>query len=118
MSLLISANGALALQKTIDVEKNKVIYIGDITATIVEKKDNEKSVGPAIPLIDQRVAGFSNGTFVVNVKDNFDQDVALLKKTYPGRSFSAAPHPDRSCLSRSPQRCRLRIQQRVGQSME
>ncbi|RXJ74040.1 hypothetical protein CS022_05190 [Veronia nyctiphanis] len=83
MSLLISANGALALQKTIDVEKNKVIYIGDITATIVEKKDNEKSVGPAIPLIDQRVAGFSNGTFVVDVKDNFDQDVALLKKTYP-----------------------------------
>ncbi|MFD2176019.1 hypothetical protein [Veronia pacifica] len=81
--LLVSADGAFELDQMVKLEKGKITYLGDITATIVEKKDNEEAVGPLLPLIDQRVAGFSNGTFSVDVKDHFEEDLELLKLTYP-----------------------------------
>ena len=62
----------------------KVVYLGRIEA-VNRKKTNpdEASSGGLLPLIDQAAAGFSGGTFDVQIIDNYDQDMSVFKENFP-----------------------------------
>ena len=82
-ALLIVGSAEFNLNQTINVPANQVIYIGNITASVLPRKGDEPRAGSVIPLIDQAVTGFSSGTFVVDIKDNYNEDIAILRKEYP-----------------------------------
>lgn len=82
--LLVMAMADLPFDQTIEVPANKVVYLGNIDAVILPRTDDKQPrAGSVIPLIDQAVAGFSNGTFSAKVTDNFAQDVAEIKGRFP-----------------------------------
>ncbi|WP_346839283.1 hypothetical protein [Microbulbifer sp. SAOS-129_SWC] len=81
--LLLNAIAALPLEYAIDVPANQVVYVGNIDAKIKPRADGQPRAGSVIPLIDQAVAGFSTGTFDVQITDNYDQDTAELRSKYP-----------------------------------
>lgn len=82
--LLIMAMADLPFNQTIEVPANKVVYLGNIDAVILPRTDDSQPrAGSLIPLIDQAVAGFSNGTFSAKVTDNFNADVAEIKTKFP-----------------------------------
>lgn len=58
-------------------------YLGHITATVRERRENEFKAGPSIPLIDQAVAGFSGGTFDIDVSDRLDADRPEFLAKFP-----------------------------------
>jgi hypothetical protein len=49
----------------------------------VPRKDSRPRAGSVIPLIDQSVTGFSSGTFVVEVSENYEEDTQLITKRFP-----------------------------------
>ena len=68
---LLKARVHLHFQNEIDVSQNKIVYIGNINAMIKPRvSDDQPRAGSMFPLVDQAVAGFSNGTFEVEVSDN------------------------------------------------
>jgi len=82
--LLLMATADLPFDQTIEVPANKVVYLGNIDAVIQPRTDDSQPrAGSVIPLIDQSVAGFSNGTFATTIKDNFNEDVAEIKSKFP-----------------------------------
>jgi hypothetical protein len=82
--LLLAATADLPFQREIDVPAGKVLYLGTIDATI-EKRENDTQprAGIVIPLIDQAVAGFSDGTFTATIKDQYDADIAQIRQRFP-----------------------------------
>jgi hypothetical protein len=81
--LLMSAMASAPVNATVQVTGGKVTYLGRIEAVIVPKtSDAQPAAGSVIPLIDQSVAGFSNGTWQLKVTDGFDEDVAALKRKH------------------------------------
>lgn len=82
--LLIMAMADLPLIQTIEVPANKVVYLGNIDAVIQPRTDDSQPrAGSLLPLIDQAVAGFSNGTFTATIKDQFNEDTAEIKNRFP-----------------------------------
>lgn len=82
--LLVFAMADLPFDQTIDVPANKVVYLGNINAVIKPREnDSQPRAGSVIPLVDQAVAGFSNGTFTATVTDNYDEDIGLIKQKFP-----------------------------------
>lgn len=81
--LLLNAMADLPFEYEIDVPANEVVYIGNINALIKPREEGQPRAGLVIPLIDQAVAGFSNGTFDVTITDNYAEDMAALKAKYP-----------------------------------
>ncbi|MDZ7923226.1 MAG: hypothetical protein U5M23_04040 [Marinagarivorans sp.] len=82
--LLLMAMADLPFDQTIEVPANKVVYLGNIDAVIVPSTDDtQPRAGSVLPLIDQSVAGFSNGTFTAKITDNFELDVAEIKSKLP-----------------------------------
>lgn len=81
--LLVSANARMPIFLKLEVTPNSVIYIGNIDASIREKIDDERPAGSLIPLIDQSVAGFSNGTFDIFINDKYEDDMKLFFSEYP-----------------------------------
>lgn len=82
--LLLSAFAELPFELELDVPANKIFYLGEITAVIKDKEnDNEPSAGPMIPLIDQAITGFSTGKFEVAIADRYDRDIFELRQLYP-----------------------------------
>ncbi len=83
--LLVNAWAFAKLDATVDVPPNKVLYLGTIDAVIVPRDGNEDKprAGAIIPLLDQAIAGFGNGSWVIKVTDDFEADLALLKEKYP-----------------------------------
>lgn len=81
--LLVSATCSVDCKAPFKVKPGVVSYIGNIQATIVERKGDEDRAGPVIPLIDQTVAGFSSGTFELTVADRYSDDVAAFQSEYP-----------------------------------
>lgn len=62
-----------------------IVYFGRIDAIIRERtSEDQLRAGPVIPLIDQAVTGLSNGTFDIQISDNFEQDIIAFKERYPG----------------------------------
>lgn len=83
-SFLLHANCNLRLDAKFDVKPNSIMYLGHLRATIVERKNDEERAGILIPLIDQAVAGFSTGTFVIDIADRYDEDIANYRAEFPG----------------------------------
>lgn len=80
----INASANLSVEQNLNIPAGKVVYIGNIDA-VIKKRTSEDQIraGSVIPLIDQAVAGFSDGTFEVKVTDNYEEDVKLLRSKYP-----------------------------------
>ena len=66
-----------------DLEPKAIVYLGQITMTNRKRSSGEPRSGLIIPLVDQAVTGFSNGTFEVTVLDRYDADIADFIKVYP-----------------------------------
>lgn len=82
--LLLMAMADLPFKFEVDVPANKVVYLGNIEATIVARaNDTQPRAGSVLPLIDQAVAGFSNGTFQLKISDQFDSDSQEMQKQFP-----------------------------------
>ena len=74
---------SLPIYTSFSIEPNKIIYLGNIDAYIKERtSDDELRAGPVIPLIDQAVTGASGGTFVIEITDHFNNDIAKFKQKY------------------------------------
>jgi hypothetical protein len=82
--LLLKAWCEIPLNQTFEVKPNSVVYLGHVAATIVERKGEEERAGGLLPLLDQAMAGFSTGTFVINITDNYDNDMANYRAEFPG----------------------------------
>jgi len=82
--LLIHGQFYCKFTEKFKLEQNKIVYLGHID-TIIRKKKNEDeiSAGFLLPLIDQAVTGFSDGTFEVNIHDNYENDIKMIKQKYP-----------------------------------
>ncbi len=75
---------SVPLYSSFSIEPQKIIYLGHIEATIIERTDdNLLRAGPVIPLIDQAVTGASGGTFVVKITDLYEKDINLFQQKYP-----------------------------------
>jgi len=82
--LLLSASAVAELNAELDVPPNTILYLGSIDAVIIERtNDSQPRAGAVIPLIDQAVAGFSGGTFRLDVKDDYENDQKELFARYP-----------------------------------
>lgn len=82
-AFLINGMADLRFSQEIIFPENEIVYIGNITATIVPREDDQPRAGSVIPLIDQSVTGFSSGTFVVEITDNFEEDIQLVTEKFP-----------------------------------
>lgn len=82
--LLLSAHCNVPLNASFDIKPGKVVYLGKVNATIVERtNDDQERAGSLIPLLDQAMAGFSSGTFKVSIDDNFETDINAYREQYP-----------------------------------
>jgi hypothetical protein len=82
---LVTAFAVAPIQVTLEVPQKKLVYLGRLDAVIVPREGNEDKprAGAVLPLIDQAVAGFSNGSWDLKVTDDLDADMAALKEQYP-----------------------------------
>src|SRR5262249_36780236 len=81
---LISAVSSIPMNSAFELAPGSMIYLGRVEAVVRERKDEgELRAGPMIPLIDQSVAGFSGGTFHIQILDNYDVDLASFREKYP-----------------------------------
>lgn len=72
-----------AIDAPFEVTPNTVIYLGRITAVNKERINrDDQSSGGVIPLIDQAISGYGNGTLSVVLKDNYEEDVKVLKREF------------------------------------
>lgn len=76
------SNFLVPIHTDLDVPAGKIIYIGRISAVNRARTGNEERAGMIFPLIDQAVAGFSGGTWDVEVVDNQEADMQLLKNKF------------------------------------
>jgi len=79
----IVANFFVPLHCEITIESGKVIDLGKVVAKVRERTGNEFKAGASIPLIDQAVAGFSGGTFDVQITAESEEDIQRLKSLFP-----------------------------------
>jgi hypothetical protein len=79
---LVIANFFAPMHEDVVAEPNKIVYLGKVNATVRERVGEEFRAGAVTPLIDQAVAGFSGGTFDVEIIDNYDQDVTAFKSNF------------------------------------
>lgn len=82
-SFPIIANFFAPLHDDITVEKGKVLYLGTVNAVVRERVGDEFRAGPLAPLVDQAIAGYSGGTFDVEIVDNEKKDIDKFKSTFP-----------------------------------
>jgi hypothetical protein len=67
-----------------ELKSNEVVYLGRVEGSIRKKlRDEELIAGAVVPLIDQALAGFSNGTYNIIVTDNYDTDLQHFIQEYP-----------------------------------
>jgi hypothetical protein len=75
---------SVPLYSSFSIEPQKIIYLGHIDATIIERTDDALlRAGPVIPLIDQAATGASGGTFVIKITDLYEKDMSLFQQQYP-----------------------------------
>ena len=106
----IIGNMSFSVDAPFEVQPRSVIYLGHIEMNNKEKVNpDDQASGSVIPILDQAVSGFGNGTLQVKLKDRYEQDVAALKSEYPAlrdlpiiRAPLAQMELDRSSGSRAP----------------
>ncbi|MDK2123356.1 hypothetical protein [Parachitinimonas caeni] len=64
-------------------DKPGVYYLGHVDATVREAKGDEFRAGPLLPILDQMVCGFPDGTFEVKITDELASDKAKFLQMYP-----------------------------------
>lgn len=67
----------------LEVKSGGVYYLGNVTATVRERKGEEFKAGPTIPLLDQALAGASGGSFDVLIQDSFATDEVAFRNKFP-----------------------------------
>lgn len=82
-AFLINGVADLQFKQEIVFPENEIVYIGNINASIIPREKGQPRAGLLIPLIDQSVTGFSSGTFIVDISDNYDEDIELITKKFP-----------------------------------
>lgn len=73
----------LPLNVSDSATQGRVVYLGNVNATVRERQGDEFKAGPSIPLLDQAAAGASGGTFEVRITDAAEADLALFRKLFP-----------------------------------
>ena len=66
-----------------------VYYLGNIRASMRQRKEDELPAGPSIPIIDQASAGVPDGTFDVVISDRQATDEAIFRSKFP--ALASAP---------------------------
>lgn len=82
-SFLINGFFFTPLHSPIEAKEPGVFYLGHVTATVRERKENEFRAGAPIPLLDQAVVGASGGTFDVEITDQFATDEGKFRSKFP-----------------------------------
>lgn len=83
-NFIISGSYSVPLYKEFLIGPKQIAYLGHIDATILERKDdNSLRAGGIIPVIGQAVIGASNGTFVVTIEDNYENDMMVFQERFP-----------------------------------
>ena len=69
----------------LDVEgaAGAVTYLGRATVRLRPAGADDFAAGPRLPVLEQRAAGFSNGTWDVAIEDRSAEDLALFRQRYP-----------------------------------
>lgn len=80
---IFRAVAVMPIYLKIEIKPNSIIYLGNIDAIIRERKDGEMQAGFVLPLVDNAVAGFSNGTFDIVINDKYDEDMKSFVTEYP-----------------------------------
>ncbi len=71
------------LHSTLEVKEKGVYYLGHVSATVRERRGNEFRAGAPMPVLDQALVGASDGTFDINITDQFATDEALFRARFP-----------------------------------
>lgn len=81
--LPVIGNIDFSVHAPFEVTANSVIYLGRIS-TVNKQRVNkdDQTTGGVIPIIDQIASGFGAGTLQVALKDNYEEDVEILKKNF------------------------------------
>ena len=66
-----------------EIRSNVITYIGQAQMVNRKREEGEPRSGSIFPLVDQSVTGFSDGTFDIEVSDNYLEDIKILKEKYP-----------------------------------
>jgi hypothetical protein len=82
-SILSSAVCDIPMNMTINVESEHVYYLGQIEAVLRKSKEGEPRAA-LLPLIDAATTGFSEGTWDITIRDNYQHDMELIKSRFPG----------------------------------
>lgn len=82
-SALVEGSFCIPLLLGFELPEGKIVHLGRIEAVNRPRSENELRAGIVIPLIDQAVTGFANGTFDVRVTPASQDDIALFKQRYP-----------------------------------
>jgi len=62
---------------------NEIVYLGHVEMVNRKRLSGEPRSGSIIPLVDQAVCGYSNGTFDVSISDRSRVDIPRFKSRYP-----------------------------------
>jgi len=84
-SIFTGTNFDLPINQKINIKANSIVYLGKINA-VIRKSNNDYEVragSTGHTIIGQALAGFSDGTFDVEFKDNYDEDMKLYLSVYP-----------------------------------
>jgi hypothetical protein len=107
MARAFPINGSFSVPLVTDfnVKPGSITYVGRVTAKLRSREPGEFRAGSLIPLIDQAVAGMSNGTWDVTIEDDSGKDVPLFRQTFAAVSSativtSPLPPFDRAAAQR------------------
>lgn len=73
----------------VDAAAGAVAYLGRVTARLRPRGAGDFAAGPRTPVLEQRAAGFSNGTWDVTIEDRSAEDLALFRQRYPELAAAA-----------------------------
>lgn len=82
-SLMMLSQFHLPLHMDVNFAQPGVYYGGHIETVVRPREGQEFKAGPTVPLLQQGVSGASGGSFDVKIEDNYDADVAALRKKFP-----------------------------------
>ena len=71
------------LHADIEVNSPGVFYLGHVSGIVRKRNEGEFRAGPPIPILDQAVVGAADGTFDVEITDDFNKDEAIFRETFP-----------------------------------
>lgn len=80
----INGKFSIPVYKSLHLPANSLAYYGRIEANVIDRLNEEQlRAGPVLPPIDQAIVGASTGTFDVTIRDNFQDDVRIIRHVYP-----------------------------------